>query len=130
MASGIVKKCAVCGRIYEAYGVADVDETEIEGDPITEEDVINDDTEYIVFQKDPEHPGEETVVNGMQFLTISERMDIQDQSEAMDLCQICCYMHTKLIAAIKAQPDPTAITDVEITLSEAVIEEVEETTTN
>ena len=89
MASGIVKKCAVCGRIYDAYGVADVDETEIEGDPITEEDVINDETEYVVFSKDPEHPGEETEVNGIQFLTISERMDIQDEDDRMDLCPTC-----------------------------------------
>lgn len=89
MASGIVKKCAVCGRIYDAYGVADVDETEIEGDPITEDDILNDETEYIVFQKDPNHPGTVTTVNGMQWLTISERMDIQDQSDAMDLCPTC-----------------------------------------
>lgn len=89
MASGIVKKCAVCGRIYEAYGVADVAQTEIEGNPETEDAEINDDTEYIIFRKDPLHPGSITTINGMQWLTISERMDIQDQNEPMDLCPTC-----------------------------------------
>jgi hypothetical protein len=113
MASGVVKKCAICGRIYNAYGVADVEETELEGDPITEDDILNDETEYIVFKKDPEHPGEETEVNGIKYLTISERMDIQDQTESMDLCQVCRNMHTALISAIKAQADPTIITGAE-----------------
>lgn len=112
MASGIVKKCAVCGQIYEAYGVSDVDETELEGNPITEDDILNDETEYIVFQKDPNHPGTATTVNGMQWLTISERMDIQDQSDAMDLCPICKSDIVGYINGLKPPYYAPVITDV------------------
>ena len=113
MASGIVKKCAVCGRIYEAYGVEDVSETEVEGNPENEGDILEDDSiEFVVFKIDQQHPGEVPTINGMQFLTISERMEIQEEGDIMDLCPACMAMHLALDTAIQNHQTPTKITGI------------------
>ena len=84
------KKCSVCGQLYTAYGIEDLTETEVEGDPSTEDDILNsDEIEFVTFKLDSNHPGTVPTANALQFLTISERMDIQDENDILDLCPTC-----------------------------------------